>query len=455
MAGSFFGDLIQRLTRLGGEFLPHRLITSGAGARSIETWCNTLLTSVGEASGTAIASSILRFWHGLDERGRGEFLTMLETRFGVDHGRLGDAARSYQDTPSELAAAELQRAAEARRQDLFRRLNLAPGGTATLVQMREDLLNRQSKDPDRYAAVDLDFVHLFSSWFNRGFLTLQRIDWGTSARILEKVIRYEAVHEIQGWDDLKRRLEPEDRRCYAFFHPALPDEPLIFVEVALTNDVPSAIAPLLAEDRSPVAADSATHAVFYSISNCQEGLRGISFGNFLIKQVVEELRRELTELREFVTLSPVPGFAGWLAGAPLAQAEEVRTLTSGEGWHEDPAILDKLSQLLPALAAYYFLYARDHRGRVIDPVARFHLGNGASLARINCFGDMSPKAIRNACGLMVNYRYELDKVERNHERYVSGDEVPAAPAICALADRALVKREGGARRRRARLARLS
>ena len=203
-------------------------------------------------------------------------------------------------------------AAEPRRQELIRRLNLAPGGTAALVRMREELL-RALKEDRELEGVDSDFTHLFSSWFNPGFLVLRPIDWSTPANILEKIIRYEAVHEIGTWDDLRDRLEPPDRRCFAFFHPQLVDEPLIFVEVALTTAVPGAIGELLAEDRVPIPASEANTAVFYSISNCQDGLRGISFGNFLIKQVVEELKRDLPRLATFVTLSPAPGFARWLA----------------------------------------------------------------------------------------------------------------------------------------------
>ena len=208
------------------------------------------------------------------------------------------AIAAWREKPSADAAAEVHAASEPRRQELFRRLNLAPGGTAALVRMREQLMDVLDHRDD-LAAVDDDFVHLFSSWFNRGFLVLRRIDWSTPAIVLEKIIRYEAVHEIHGWDDLRRRIDPPDRRCYAFFHPALVDEPLIFVEVALTRDIPDAIAPILATGREVVEADKMRTAAFYSISNCQRGLAGVSFGNFLIKQVVEEISRELPKLSTF------------------------------------------------------------------------------------------------------------------------------------------------------------
>ena len=237
------------------------------------------------------------------------------------------AIESYRSgAPAAAAVAELHQAAEPRRQELIRRLNLAPGGTAQLVQMREALLSLLADD-DSLRAVDRDFVHLFASWFNRGFLVLRRIDWTTPAHILEKIIRYEAVHAIENWDDLRNRLAPPDRRCYAFFHPQLVDEPLIFVEVALTKDVPDAIAPLLDLARPVIGAQEATTAVFYSISNTQKGLGGISFGNFLIKQVVEELKQDLPNLQTFVTLSPVPGFAGWLASERQRETTAVRRRT--------------------------------------------------------------------------------------------------------------------------------
>ena len=242
------------------------------------------------------------------------------------------------------------------------------------------------------AALDRDVVHLLSSWFNRGFLVLRRIDWSTPANILEKIIRYEAVHEIRDWDDLRRRIDPVDRRCYAFFHPALVDEPLIFVEVALTETIPGAIAPLLAEDRQAVPVERARTAVFYSISNTQRGLGGISFGSFLIKQVVEELRRELPKLEDFVTLSPVPGFMSWLktgerrSGIRRGSVAARAIWTSRTGGRM-PNWKAQLRSVVEPLAAYYFLKARTSKGRLIDLVARFHLGNGARLERINWLGD--------------------------------------------------------------------
>jgi malonyl-CoA decarboxylase len=291
------------------------------------------------------------------------------------------------------------------------------------------------------AALDRDVVHLLSSWFNRGFLVLRRIDWSTPANILEQIIRYEAVHEIRDWNDLRRRIDPIDRRCYAFFHPALVDEPLIFVEVALTETIPGAIAPLLAEDRPLVPTERARTAVFYSISNTQRGLGGISFGSFLIKQVVEELRRELPKLENFVTLSPVPGFMQWLKQASdVPVSDEERVLLENldkPDWFENPELAAQLRAVLEPLAAHYFLKARTPKGRLIDSVARFHLGNGARLERIDWLGDLSPKGLRESAGIMVNYLYRLEDIEKNHEAYANQGEVIASGTV-----KKLLKSEG-------------
>ncbi len=271
-----------------------------------------LISGRGETSGVAAAATLLAGFAGLDEADKRAFLTEASEAFGPDLATLQTAARAFLDAPDAHKAAELFARAEPLRQELIRRLNHAPGGSFALVKMREALLAAM-KDGADLEPFDRDFRHLFASWFNRGFLVLRRIEWTTPANILEKIIRYEAVHEISTWEELRRRLDPPDRRLYAFFHPALIDEPLIFVEVALTTAIPDAIAPLLAPGRAPISPEAATTAVFYSINNAQAGLAGVSFGNFLIKQVVEDLRRELPRLQAFVTLSPVPGFARWLA----------------------------------------------------------------------------------------------------------------------------------------------
>ena len=436
---TFFAGLMQTVADRGRKLVGYRR-AAPLGVDSLLGLAQKLLTGRGEASGAALAVSILAGYSALAPAQRLEFLTGAATRFGPDLNKLGEAARKFLDKPDESEAARLMRMAEPRRQELMRRLNHAPGGTLALVRMREDMIGAL-KDSPALAALDADFVHLFASWFNRGFLVLRRIDWNSPANILEKIIRYEAVHAIHGWDDLRRRLEPPDRRLYAFFHPALGDEPLIFVEVALTDAIPGAIAPLLASDRLELAPQAATTAVFYSISNAQRGLARVSFGNFLIKQVVEELKREWPRLAHFVTLSPAPGFAAWLRreaedeNSPVLSLRARRTmeLLDKPNWPTKAAAREALNRILAPLAAHYFLYARSPAGRILDPVARFHLGNGARLERLNPLGDLSEAGLRQSHGLMVNYLYDLDHIEENHEAFANKNEVVASPAVRKLA----------------------
>jgi malonyl-CoA decarboxylase len=401
-----------------------------------ESMALVLLSGKGEASGVALASHLLAAYRALPRVEHQRFFQLLATRFGPDLQIVQRAVADFQLTPDSTAAARLHVLAEPRRQELIRRMNLAPQGTSQLVAMREDLLTALDEDPS-LAAVDADFRHLFASWFNRGFLGLQRIDWSTPAHILEKIIQYEAVHAITSWDDLRLRLEPADRRCFAFFHPALPDEPLIFVEVALTTDVPSSIAPLLSSGRLPASPQRATTAVFYSISNCQRGLRGISFGNFLIKQVAEDLKQELPSLSTFVTLSPLPGFCRWLLakrsendGSPDTGLHSDLGEMRQANWHRTPS--KALREELSRAAVRYLFEAKDESGKPLDPVARFHLGNGARLERLNWMGDISEKGLSQAGGFMVNYLYDLAAVERNHEAYANQDEIVASPEMQRL-----------------------
>jgi malonyl-CoA decarboxylase len=387
----------------------------------------------------AIARELLDRYAQLAEGDHAKFFRFLATELRPDPARVGAAAQAYLDDPCDVTLAALQKALDSPRLEFFRRLNLAPGATAEIVALRRDLLRTPLDDP-AMAAVDADLRRLFYAWFNRGFLVLRRIDWHTPAAILEKIIRYEAVHEIEGWDDLRRRLDPADRRCFAFFHPSLVDEPLVFVEVALTREMPEAIAEVLDEPEPAATAGQPTTAVFYSISNCQEGLKGISFGNFLLKQVVEELARERVALKTFVTLSPAPGFAGWLAeiaadDASDGIAPEARATLEAlqrAGWPEQGAEAGEIKAALLTLAAHYLLLAQGADGRPVDPVARFHLGNGARLERINWMADASPKSLREAYGLMVNYRYDLKEIEKNHEAYVNEGTVAASRSVRAL-----------------------
>ena len=421
MANAFFSDLLATISERGRNLLRRGDAADGKeGASSLLELCEALLSGRGEATGTAMAREVLDRYHDLDDDGRRSFFEALARDFGPDRDKLAEAIKTWQAQPGDGNGSNLHFASEPRRQELIRRLNRAPGGTGDLVAMRSDLLTHMNGRKD-LAALDRDVVHLLGSWFNRGFLVLRRIDWSTPANILEQIIRYEAVHEIRDWDDLRRRIDPADRRCYAFFHPALADAPLIFVEVALTETIPG--------------------AVFYSISNTQRGLGGISFGNFLIKQVVEELRRELPKLDTFVTLSPVPGFMPWLKQADdVPVSEEERTLLKqldDPKWVESEPIATELRDVLEPLAAHYFLRARNSRGRIIDSVARFHLGNGARLERINWLGDLSPKGLRESAGIMVNYLYRLDDIEKNHEAFANDGEVVASSAV-----KKLLKNEG-------------
>ena len=453
MPTSFFNDLMHTLGDRGrslgdrGRSLIGRP-RDGLRAEDLPALGDALLSRRGEASGVALAGALLEGYATAPLASRLAFLTALADRFGADRERLDRAIGEYRRDPSDEHVLAVHEAAEPRRQELVRRLNLAPGGTAALVRMRAELLTHLGARPD-LREVDRDFVHLFGSWFNRGFLVLRRIDWTTPANILDKIVRYEAVHAIDSWQDLRNRLEPADRRCYAFFHPQLVDEPLIFVEVALTTGMSPRIAPLLDPEREPIRARDATTAVFYSISNTQKGLAGVSFGHFLIKQVADELRRDLPNLRTFCTLSPVPGFAAWLDGERKAEhpryldAETVADLGELDrpGWQSDEAAAETVRRALMPAAATYFLSAKSAKGRPLDPVARFHLGNGARLEALNFLGDTSAKGMRQAHGLMVNYCYDLDEIERNHESFAEKGEVFAAAAIRKLARPELPARE--------------
>jgi len=437
---AFFSEMLQSIADRSRALI-RRDRREPARGRSdgIAELCEALLSGRGEASGVALANEILADYAELTTGPRIAFFEALAGTFGYEPGRIDAAVAAWRASPSAETAAELHRGSEPRRLELFRRLNLAPGGTAALVHMREQLLDALDHRDD-LAVVDNDFIHLFTSWFNRGFLVLRRIDWSTPAAILEKIIRYEAVHEIHDWNELRRRIDLPDRRCYAFFHPALVDEPLIFVEIALTRDIPDAIAPILSEERDIVEPERATTAVFYSITNCQRGLTGVSFGNFLIKQVVEEVRRELPRISTFVTLSPAPNFAAWLRRERLNEAslaidaDDQVTLGALEraDWWLDPVLVDALREPILRAAAWYYVRARNGRGLPVDAVARFHLGNGARLQRLDWLADTSERSLQQSFGLMVNYLYDLDYIEQNHEAYAQQRAVVAASGVTRL-----------------------
>ena len=385
----------------------------------IKELCRDLVSERGEASGTAIAREIAERYVRLSTNDRLSFFKGLAgSNWLADPEEILRLAKAYHAQPSAGELSKLFRIAEPRRQELFRRINMGPDGTQTIVNMRRDLLALLPDHPD-LEPINADMVHLLSSWFNRGFLELRRIDWGTPAAILEKLIEYEAVHEIQGWSDLRRRLQ-EDRRCFAFFHPALPEEPLIFVQVALTRGIPAAIQPLL--DIRSAQADLARvdTAAFYSISNCLDGLRNISFGAFLLKQVILELENEGLPLRNFVTLSPIPGFRAWLG----KQTTSLAAVNPAEATKEQ-------GQRLIEWCARYLTTALPP-GRAVDPVTHFHLSNGASIERINWMADTSAKGIEQSFGLMANYSYKPPRIERNHEQYIKHARFAVSDDVRAL-----------------------
>jgi len=412
--------------------------------------CRRLIAGRGEASNIALAREVLQRFEGLDPEQKTAFFVTLAEQFGPDPERIREATADFRtDQPETLV--RLMDAVEPPRQELFRRLNMAPQGTASLVAMRTELLEQLREHP-LLSSVDADFRHLLASWFNRGFLRVQRIDWHSPAEVLEKIMRYESVHPINGWDDLRRRLAG-DRRCFGFFHPALPEDPLIFVEVALTRQVAAEIAPLIdpqAVETDPYAADT---AMFYSINNSLKGLRGISFGNFLLKQVLSELGAELPQLKHFVTLSPLPNFAerldlllaGGIEDWPLERLDQLladfqpalrtpseQTSPSAAVFEllQDPARHEELlNGPLTRLALLYISAMKRSPGVCCDPVAAFHLANGAVLERINVHADRSAKGMAQSHGVMVNYLYDPEQVVTNHEAFVQNGRIVMSRAL--------------------------
>lgn len=416
----------------------------------------------GEVSARLRAAKLGETYWSLTSVGRERFLRLLANDFGLDRHALDHAINVYLQAGDEerlSAECSLRNALESPRKRLLTQFNDLPAGIKFLVDLRGDLLKIDSLDGS-LRGLDVDLVDLLRSWFDVGFLELQRISWDSSASLLEKLIAYEAVHEIESWDDLRNRLEV-DRRCYAFFHPQMPGEPLIFVEVALVDRLAGNIQALLDEDAPVLDPQQANTAIFYSISNTQAGLRGISFGSFLIKQVVDDLSLAYPGLKRFATLSPLPGFCRWLReeqqreGGPLLQAAEVEALKEAANTLPDPPqdapsekllglLLDRpdwvfqpqLASVLQAplmrLCARYLLEAK--RGnQPLDPVARFHLGNGASVEQLNWMADTSPGGLKQSAGIMVNYRYRSDEIESNHERFRTSGLIVASPQVERLA----------------------
>jgi malonyl-CoA decarboxylase len=408
----------------------------------------------GEVSARARAADLGRTYLALNATGRARFLRVLAESFDIDQEAVDACCAALAGTSGAArrrAERALRQALEAPRVKLLTQFNALPEGVKFLVDMRAELL-ALARDDALLAALEQDLKSLLASWFDIGFLELRRITWEAPAALLEKLIVYEAVHEIRGWTDLKNRLEA-DRRCFAFFHPRMPDEPLIFVEVALTRGIADSIHPLLDESAPLGDPASADTAIFYSISNCQKGLAGISFGNFLIKRVVDSLAAELPRLKTFATLSPSPGFRPWLddqlaadENAMLTAAEQraIRALPgpAGEGglhallgmpgWHDDESAMRVLREPLLRLCARYLMLEKTATGRARDPVAHFHLSNGARLERLNWAADLSPKGLQQSAGIMINYLYRLSEIEDNHETYTDEGRIAASPQLRTL-----------------------
>ena len=423
---------------------PSQPTNRDATVRRLVQACHELLSEEGEASGTTRAKETLAQYAALDAAQRVSLFQALRTDFSPNPEKVLEAAHAYAHEPSSVNLAVLSHAAEPPRQELLRRLNRAPGGTHAIIGMRVKLLDALRKEPE-LAQVDDDFRHLLSSWFNPGFLELRRVDWNAPATLLEQLIQHEAVHEVRDWSDLRRRLQ-QDRRCFAFFHPAIASEPLIFVEVALLPAMASEIGPLIDTNAEPGDATSFQTAVFYSISNCQPGLRGVSLGNFLIKQVVDTLSREFPRVREFCTLSPIPGFRDWLkervthgfAATDKRATPKVRKalatvspqfaglMMSAADLRGPDSPLPALKRELSTLCAAYLLGIGEEAGTSSNAVTKFHLNNGARLDRINWRADESDKGLKQSLGMMVNYVYEPKHIERNHEQFVRGRTIASS-----------------------------
>lgn len=430
-------NLIRKLSSLGLESLGNLYGNNVPKSEHIGNLCEALLGLKGEASSVALAEEILAAYNHFNNEEKKEFFKFLETNLSPDTHKVSRAIASFQERPSQQAIQALHAASESRRLELFRALNMATDGTRALITMREDIADAVDDTPGLHA-VDNDLLHLFRSWFNRGFLDIKRIDWETPAVVLEKLIEYESVHEIEGWDDLRRRLEM-DRRCYGFFHPVMPYEPLIFVEVALTNNISTNVAELIKEDVNDDKEASYNTAIFYSINNCLDGLRGVSFGNLLIKQVVEKLQREIPGLKTFSTLSPIPRFSTWLKkeldNLEFLDKKEKNQVSAVLNF-PTPEILEdaELERIMTRICSYYLVNEKS-REKPACPVARFHLGNGAILGKINWRADISENGLMQSAGMMVNYIYDKTRLAKNHEAYEQNNTVVFSSEVKQLLPR--------------------
>ena len=433
--------LVQRLRSIVGAGG-----TAEIGPKQIDKW-RLLLTECAEARGGEVsartrAAALAQTYLKLDDGARHAFLRLISLEFGPAPARIAAAHEAYQRAAGTAgqwdAEAELRAALRSARIRILTQFNAIPQGVKFLVDLRADLLRYLEQDPE-LAPLDRELESRLAAWFDVGFLELQRITWNSPAALLEKLIEYEAVHEIRSWTDLKNRLD-SDRRLYAFFHPRMPLEPLIFVEVALTDRLADNVQALLDEHAPVFDAGRADTAIFYSISNTQAGLRGVSFGNFLLKRVIDDLQRDFPKLRHFATLSPLPGFAKWVAKNPQEPAAagltlDAAQLAAGE-WEQDAGATRRINEGLSRLAARYLTLAKSGRGdgrQPLDAVARFHLGNGARIERINSAGDASAKGMQQSFGVMVNYLYDLDELEQNVESFAREGAIATSAAVRRLA----------------------
>ena len=407
---SFFQNMISSIMRNGLSLTGFRSHNFGELHKDINKAADSVMSSSGEVSSIVFAEHLLHLINDQTDEELLVFLNYLLTEYDIDTESLLENVQAYQSERNQDNLNLISSSSEPKWIELFRRLNAAPAGTHKLIKLREKIKYLLTMGNLELESLDKGLLRLFKYWFNPSFLVLEKIDWSTPANVLEKIIEYEAVHEINSWDDLRARLAPSDRQCFAFFHPLIPEDPLIFVEVALTNKIPETIAEVIRIERDEIENDQINTAVFYSISNCQNGLSGISFGNFLIKKVAHKLRQEIDGLDNFLTLSPLPGLMRWLENnAPLAY-ERCKNKTI-----EDNDLIQKTIK--------YLTESNRNDGLPNDPVARFHLGNGAILKQININGDLSKKGLDQSNGIMVNYLYDLDTVERNHELFVQTKEV--------------------------------
>jgi len=416
---NFFQNMISSITKRAQKFNTFGSKTFGTLHKDINKATELVMSTSGEVSTLVYADHLLNLIEDLSNEKLEKFLIFLSKNYDIDTNNLIKNVEIYSLDKNERNLKNISETSEPKWIELFRRLNASSNGTSKLVTLRERI--RSLNNPE-LKPFDAGLLRLFKYWFNPSFLVLEKIDWTTPANILEKIIAYEAVHEINSWDDLRARLAPNDRQCFAFFHPLIPDDPLIFVEVALCEEVPDSIESIIKIERNEINAENANVGIFYSISNCQNGLLGISFGNFLIKRVAKKLKQELPDLNQFLTLSPIPGLMTWLEkNAPLTHEQCIDGSCTDE---------DFLKQ-----AVTYLTESTREDGLPNDPVGRFHLGNGAILDRINLNADKSTKGMMQSNGLMANYLYDLEVVEENHELFFKTKSVQISKDIKSLKNR--------------------